>query len=63
MNPRRSKHVTITLRDVARASGFSPATVSIVLNEAPLARYGAALPDTYRRLLSERAPARAAGAP
>src|SRR5256885_7673631 len=39
VNPRQSKHRTITLRDVARDSGFSPATVSIVLNEAPLARY------------------------
>jgi len=30
---------TITMRDVAKSSGFSPATVSIVLNNAPLARY------------------------
>ena len=29
----------ITIRDVARASGFSSTTVSIVLNDAPLARY------------------------
>ena len=29
----------VTLMDVARASGFSPSTVSLVLNEAPLARY------------------------
>jgi len=36
---RGTKQSTITLRDVARASGFSPATVSIVLNQAPLARY------------------------
>ncbi|HEX4005346.1 MAG TPA: LacI family DNA-binding transcriptional regulator [Acidobacteriaceae bacterium] len=34
------KHVTIV--DVARVSGFSPSTVSIVLNEAPLSRYVAA---------------------
>ena len=33
---------TVTLRDVARESGFSPTTVSIVLNDAPLARY---IPD------------------
>ena len=39
MSPRTTKQTTITLRDVARASGFSPATVSIVLNAAPLARY------------------------
>src|SRR5215813_15435479 len=30
---------TVTIRDVARASGFSTSTVSIVLNSAPLARY------------------------
>ncbi len=36
----KSNHVTIV--DVARTSGFSPSTVSIVLNEAPLSRYVAA---------------------
>ena len=29
----------VTLRDVAKSSGFSSATVSIVLNDAPLSRY------------------------
>src|SRR3974390_1278029 len=29
----------VTMRNVAEATGFSPATVSIVLNNAPLARY------------------------
>jgi LacI family transcriptional regulator, galactose operon repressor len=29
----------VTIRDVARESGFSPTTVSMVLNRAPLARY------------------------
>lgn len=29
----------VTIRDVARQSGFSSSTVSIVLNDAPLARY------------------------
>lgn len=37
---RSSNHVT--LLDVARASGFSASTVSIVLNSAPLSRYVAA---------------------
>jgi LacI family transcriptional regulator len=32
------RHI-VTIRDVARDSGFSSATVSIVLNDAPLARY------------------------
>ena len=29
----------VTIRDVAKQSGFSSSTVSIVLNDAPLARY------------------------
>ena len=45
--PRRSSEVprkrslpsAVTIRDVAERSGFSSATVSIVLNNAPLARY------------------------
>ena len=45
----------LTLADVARASGFSPSTVSIVLNEAPLSRYVAAstkekIQETAKRL-------------
>jgi LacI family transcriptional regulator len=42
------KNQTITMRDVAKTSGFSPATVSIVLNNAPLARYIA--PATKKRI-------------
>jgi len=38
----------VTMRDVARATGFSPATVSIVLNNAPLARYIA--PGTRKKI-------------
>jgi LacI family transcriptional regulator len=36
---RRAKNPGVTLRDVAQESGVSTATVSIVLNSAPLARY------------------------
>src|SRR3984885_10448777 len=38
----RKKSAAVTIRDVAERSGFSSATVSIVLNNAPLARY---IPD------------------
>src|ERR1700740_968798 len=43
-----SKNSAVTMRDVATQSGFSPATVSIVLNSAPLARYIA--PATKKRI-------------
>jgi LacI family transcriptional regulator len=39
---------TVTLLDVARQSGYSPSTVSIVLNEAPLAEHLRA--ETKRRI-------------
>jgi DNA-binding LacI/PurR family transcriptional regulator len=42
------KNAAVTMRDVAAQSGFSPATVSIVLNNAPLARYIA--PATKNRI-------------
>jgi len=45
---RTSKGITVTMRDVAQASGFSPATVSIVLNNAPLAQYIA--PATKKKI-------------
>src|ERR1700751_149472 len=38
----------VTMRDVAQASGFSPATVSIVVKNAPLARYTP--PATKKRI-------------
>ncbi len=43
-----SKPDAVTMRDVANLSGFSPATVSIVLNSAPLARYIA--PATKKKI-------------
>lgn len=42
MSGRRTKSKHVTIVDVARESGFSPSTVSIVLNDAPLSRYVAA---------------------
>ena len=42
------KNEAVTMREVAMQSGFSPATVSIVLNNAPLARYSA--PATKKRI-------------
>jgi DNA-binding LacI/PurR family transcriptional regulator len=40
--PRKTTSTHVTLLDVARASGFSASTVSIVLNDAPLSRHVAA---------------------
>ncbi|HLH08842.1 MAG TPA: LacI family DNA-binding transcriptional regulator [Terriglobales bacterium] len=37
--PRQRATGMVTIRDIARESGFSIGTVSIVLNDAPLARY------------------------
>jgi LacI family transcriptional regulator len=42
MPGRKSKSTRVTLLDVAKKSGFSPSTVSIVLSDAPLSRYVAA---------------------
>src|ERR1700681_2273961 len=42
---KRTQPPAVTIRDVAERSGFSSATVSIVLNNAPLARY---IPDTTK---------------
>ena len=52
MSPRRTSGRNVTLRDVAQQSGFSSATVSIVLNQAPLARY---IPEQTRKHIEEAA--------
>src|SRR5882672_6876820 len=49
---KRSQSAAITIRDVAERSGFSSATVSIVLNNAPLARY---IPDTTKARIQRAA--------
>jgi LacI family transcriptional regulator len=47
-----SREGAVTIRDVARASGFSSTTVSIVLNSAPLARY---IPVTTKKRIERAA--------
>jgi LacI family transcriptional regulator len=49
---RRSDSSAVTIRDVAERSGFSSATVSIVLNSAPLARY---IPDATKTRIQRAA--------
>ena len=43
-----------TLADVARESGFSPSTISIVLNEAPLSQHVAAKTKEHIRQVAQR---------
>lgn len=52
MPQRKSGHVT--LLDIAKASGFSVSTVSIVLSEAPLSRYVAAATREHVRALAQQ---------
>src|SRR6202789_1024799 len=42
----------VTIRDVAKESGFSSTTVSIVLNDAPLARY---IPSVTKKRIEQAA--------
>src|SRR3984893_10593596 len=49
---KRTQPAAVTIRDVAERSGFSSATVSIVLNNAPLARY---IPDTTKGRIQKAA--------
>jgi len=42
----------VTIRDVAKESGFSSTTVSIVLNSAPLSRY---IPDDTKKKIAHAA--------
>jgi len=44
------KSAVVTIRDVAKESGFSSTTVSIVLNNAPLARY---IPATTKKRIED----------
>src|ERR1700761_9793514 len=46
---RKQASTRVTILDVARKSGFSASTVSIVLNEAPLSRYVAATTKEHIR--------------
>ncbi|HLB92041.1 MAG TPA: LacI family DNA-binding transcriptional regulator [Terriglobales bacterium] len=48
----KRRSAAVTIRDVAENSGFSSATVSIVLNNAPLARY---IPDTTKARIQKAA--------
>lgn len=49
MAGRKQASTRVTILDVARKSGFSASTVSIVLNEAPLSRYVAATTKEHIR--------------
>ncbi len=49
---KRAGSPNVTIRDVAERSGFSSATVSIVLNEAPLSRY---IPDATKARIQRAA--------
>jgi LacI family transcriptional regulator len=52
LSRKRASSPNVTIRDVAERSGFSSATVSIVLNEAPLSRY---IPDATKARIQRAA--------
>src|ERR1700691_4404640 len=52
VSQRKSGHVTLV--DIARASGFSVSTVSIVLSEAPLSQNVAATTRSHIREIAEQ---------
>lgn len=52
MDRQKRKSSAITIRDVGKESGFSSTTVSLVLNNAPLARY---IPDTTKKRIENAA--------
>ncbi len=52
--PRQRTPGMITIRDIARESGFSIGTVSIVLNDAPLARYMSAQTKEHIKEVAHR---------
>jgi LacI family transcriptional regulator len=45
---KKAPRTTVTIREVAQKCGFSPTSVSMVLNQAPLSRY---IPDSTKQII------------